>query len=96
MVTRSPFRAKLRKPKDELWLGCIIKSKRSWISKNGDQWLTIGFENCPLFATFTSRDFERKGELPMIGDVVNVEFHWHEYYDGRWTPMITPYGRFIL
>lgn len=94
MVTRSPFRAKLRKPKDELWLGCIIKSKRAWINKNGDPGLTLGFKNCPWFASYTRRDFERGCPLPKIGDSINVEFRWR--YLTNNVVEIAPYGRIIL
>lgn len=87
------FRAKLRIPRNELWLGCVINSKREWINRNGDPGMTLGFSNCPMFATFTRRDFELSGKLPVIGDSVNVQFDWRR--DKFQPEMVFVIGRIV-
>lgn len=88
MTRRLDFAAKVRKPKQELWLGCVVTEVEEKISKSGGQvFLKIKFSNCPYVGVFTEREVQwlqqlgwehrRKTRLPEVGDSLNVYVTWH-------------------
>ena len=88
MARRLDFAAKPRKPKQELWLGCVVTEIEEKVSKIGGQlYLKIKFSNCPFIGVFSEQDghrlhqlgwkHRRKARLPEVGDSLNVYVTWH-------------------
>lgn len=88
MARRLDFAAKPRKPKQELWLGCVVSEVESIVSKMGYPYLKIKFSNCPYVCIFGAHDghqlqrlgyeLGRKTRMPEVGDVVNVDVYWRK------------------
>lgn len=90
MERRSEFRAKLRKPKDELLLGVVIKELQANVSKSGIPICKVTFENSPWFVHTSKNSIDmirqllavngyRVGEDTLqVGDVVHVNVNWRE------------------
>ncbi len=81
------FKAKVKMPKRELWVGAIIEDIDSRISASGMGYSVIRFANCPFFASWsevtqylynrsTGRN-ERDESLPFsVGDTVSLDVGW--------------------
>lgn len=90
MERRSEFRAKLRKPRSELWLGCVVKSAEERVSKaQGMPYIKLTFENCPFVCILSAYDMmaaervAREHGVPMPvainpGDMVNLDVRWRK------------------
>lgn len=89
------FRARLRKPKSELWLGCRISSVIMQRSNTAGWMLVVNFDNCPFPCYVLCRFIEtvrsnirqhaRKDVVPLrIGEMVNVDVDWRSTDSKRW------------
>lgn len=86
MARRLDFAAKPRKPKDELWLGCVVSEVESVVSKMGYPYVKVRFSNCPYVCIFGAHDGHqlqrlgcehgRKTRLPEVGDELCVNVYW--------------------
>lgn len=77
------FRARLRQPMSEIFLGCIVKSVGERISKSqGVTYYHIEFSNTSLLLNWFP-SFDEYGVRPEVGDSLNLSVRWER----------TPYGR---
>lgn len=85
----SEFRARLRKPKPELWLGCVISAANLIRSPSGRWMVTVHYANCPFISHVSAEFIERvRRDLKMsgcgdvmpliIGERVNVNVEWQD------------------
>jgi hypothetical protein len=93
MERRSEFRAKLRKPKQALWLGCVVKSVEEGVSKaRGMPYVKIRFDNCPFVLIVNPYDLMNAEKIAReygmtpptaieVGELLNLNVSWRKTPD---------------